>query len=65
MPKKGGKLKKKSNFGMKKRKKSGKKNEKVKKKKGMRCVSPHHLVVACALLRAYRNNIYDGIIIVN
>jgi hypothetical protein len=64
MPKKGGKLKKKSNFGMKKRKKSGKKNEKV-KKKGMRCVSPHHLVVACALLRAYRNNIYDGIIIVN
>jgi hypothetical protein len=40
MPKKGGKLKKKSNFGMKKRKKSGKKNEKVKKKKEC-AVFPH------------------------
>uniref|UniRef100_A0A2K2C1E9 Uncharacterized protein n=1 Tax=Populus trichocarpa TaxID=3694 RepID=A0A2K2C1E9_POPTR len=27
----------------------------------MHCVSPHHLVVACVLLRAYRNNIYDDI----
>jgi hypothetical protein len=45
--------------------KKTKTNEKVKKKRGMHCVSLHHLVVACVLLRAYRNNIYDGIIIVN
>ena len=44
----------------------GKKKEKAKKKRGgMHCVCPYYLVVACALLRAYRNNIYYGIIIMN
>jgi len=60
MPKKKGKLKKKVIL-----EKKAKKNEKVKKRRGMHCVSPHHLVAACVLLRAYRNNIYDAIIIVN
>ena len=72
-------MKKKSNFRKKKEKKAKKKKKgeswekkikkcnkkKVKKKRGMYCVSPHHLVVACVLLWAYRNNIYDGIVIVN